>query len=260
MTMKREVFCAVTAVFFISGCATSTVRLESNTPGAAIYKAKTLHGPWQRVPDQYSITPLTLRLAERDRDGFLKAKKYGFSDSEAVPVSKVINLEKYSFSISALMRGTVYDQFYDKSIVQANIPETERKNVAVLDFSISPASIGDDSAVILTELFQDVLVKAKAFNVIDRRRMESVLKELKLQQSGVTNADAAASLGKLLNAQEILMGTVRGLGSKRIVSVSMVDVETSKIIYSDTGQYQSEEDLKALALVLANKLTATRFR
>lgn len=253
--MRWLIFYTIPAALIFSGCATSKILLESNPVGASIYKSETLPGAWQRVPDSYSTTPVVLNLYGSDKDLFLKARKYGFGDSEVTPIFKLMGLEKFTFSLSPLMRDNVYDLFYEKSILQANIPENDRKNIAIMEFSVSPSSIGSDIATMLAELFQDILVKAKAFNVIERRRIETVLKEQKLQQSGITDIEKAASLGKILNAQEILLGAIRGLDNKKIVSLSIIDVESSKIIYSDTGQYQTEKDIKDLVLELVNRLT-----
>lgn len=256
--MRMMLLYALPVIFAFSGCATSSILIESDSPGASIYKAVDLSGPWQRIPDSYSTTPLTLSLPDSNRNYFLKAKKYGFTDSDAVPVSKLNGLEKYTFSLSLIMRDKVFDQFYDKSILQAYVKESDRKNIAIVGFSATP-NVGAEVPGILTEVFQDIIVKTKAFNVVERRRIDPVLKELKLQQSGLTDTEGAASLGRILNAQEIFLGTVQSIGGYKIVSVSMVDVQTAKIIYSDAGQYETEKDMRDLALTLVNKLISTRF-
>jgi len=65
--------------------------------------------------------------------------------------------------------------------------------------------------------------------VIERGAINSILKEMEIQRSGLTAADAV-KIGKGLNAKKVLFGSVRRFGdSTYITTARVVDVETQQI-------------------------------
>jgi TolB-like protein len=65
--------------------------------------------------------------------------------------------------------------------------------------------------------------------VIERSAIESVMRELQLQRSGLTAADAVR-VGRGLNARKVLNGSVRRFGDDTyIILVRIVDVETQQV-------------------------------
>ncbi|MCB4792801.1 MAG: PorV/PorQ family protein [Elusimicrobia bacterium] len=105
-------------------------------------------------------------------------------------------------------------------------------NVAVLDFqALAPISMSE--ATFTTEIFRSSLVKSKRYKIVDRNNMEKVLAEQGLQQTGCTSNECAVKMGKLLNVNKIVSGTFGKLGAHYLLTISVLDVETSEIIYSD---------------------------
>jgi hypothetical protein len=74
------------------------------------------------------------------------------------------------------------------------------------------------------------LLERKRFDLIERRRMEDVLRELRLSQSDLVQPEAAVKMGKILAAQGLLFGSVAaGEGSMEIY-LRLVDAETGLVI------------------------------
>jgi len=73
------------------------------------------------------------------------------------------------------------------------------------------------------------LQKTKKYNVVERDRLDAVLAELKLANDGVVDAAAAARVGKMLGATQIVMGSVLQAFGRYRIDARMVDVETGGV-------------------------------
>ena len=100
-------------------------------------------------------------------------------------------------------------------------PTSARRRVAVLDFDYatvhsyvaglygSDVDIGKGVATMLvTELVQN-----GTYTIIERTQVERILNEHNLQQEGQLDASTAATLGRLLGADAIIIGSITQFGS-----------------------------------------------
>jgi len=129
-------------------------------------------------------------------------------------------------------------------------------NVAVSDLEAQGVS-GSDAAVV-ADMLRGELVKTGAVNVLERQNMQRVMAEQAFQQTGCTSAECAVKLGKLLNVNRIITGSVGKLGDMYFVNVRIVDVETASMVWSDRAEAKVvsalAKELKPLAQRLAKKL------
>lgn len=102
----------------------------------------------------------------------------------------------------------------------------EKKKLAVTYFVAQ--GITEDAAKIATSLLEGKLVNSKYVTLIERNQINKVLDELKIQISGL-NESSAVDIGKQLNANYILIGTLNKLGSTIILTTKLVNVETAQI-------------------------------
>jgi len=105
--------------------------------------------------------------------------------------------------------------------------QTNLKNISVLRFlaqNVSPVE-----AEIVSDLLSVALVESKQYSVIDRNNMDKILKEQSFQQTGCTDSECAVQIGRLLNMDYMITGTLAKLGSSYFITVSIIDVETSRI-------------------------------
>jgi opacity protein-like surface antigen len=103
-----------------------------------------------------------------------------------------------------------------------------------------------------------MLVKTNSFNVVERGKMDAILNEVGLQQTGCTSTECAVEIGKILNVQQMITGTIGKIGETYTIDVVLIEVETSQIIKSFTYNYQGKLDgLLSFMASIANELAKT---
>lgn len=134
--------------------------------------------------------------------------------------------------------------------------DINKVNIAVIDLDnrggFSKTEIG-----ILTDRLRSMLVGYSTFDVVDRRLMEEILNEQGFQLSGCTSKDCAVEAGKILGVEQMVSGSIGLFGTLYIIDISLIDVETSRIVKSITRDYRGEmegliEVIKSVAEELAN--------
>jgi hypothetical protein len=73
-------------------------------------------------------------------------------------------------------------------------------------------------------------VEPPAFRLVERGQLDQVLKELGLQQTGLVDSATAIKLGKMVQAQAVLIGSVsdRGPGSAVVINARLINTETGE--------------------------------
>ncbi len=238
------------------GCISHKLLIKSVPQGASVYRAHSLQGPWSRIPNSRVKTPCYITYSDIDSDYLLKVKKYGYQDSEVVPIKNIINKGEYVFKLQPLESNKFYDEFYGKSIFQVN-QAGKRKNIGIMDFIAQDRD--QEKSFFATEFMQDVLLKTKAFNIVDRRNLGKIVKEIELQQTGLTETEKAIKVGKILNIEEMVIGATGKLGDYNIVSFTVIDIATGRVIYSDSKKFEKDKELFESIVELVNKFIQDRF-
>ena len=116
----------------------------------------------------------------------------------------------------------------------------ERMSVAVLPIeqkSGTPqAVVGVDDGIMAS------LYKLNRFDLVERQRLDAVLQEQKLSAADLVNKDTAVSLGKIVSASCILMGSALERSESVEIYTRVVDTETSEII-AEVDVYGESVDL-----------------
>lgn len=118
---------------------------------------------------------------------------------------------------------------------------------------------------VLSEAIDDqllnILVNQRRFDLVERVQLDQILQEHKLSQSPIVDPATAIRLGKLINAEGTLIGTVVEQPHALEVLIRFVDVETSQIhaavdVYDDVEaeQHLPRQRLRTLIEGLAWKL------
>ena len=109
-------------------------------------------------------------------------------------------------------------------------PTHERIAAAVLD--IIPQNVTAGEAALITELLKDELLKINLYALVEKQQLDAVIAEQSFQHFGLTEAERAVDLGKILNVKTIFIGSLGKIGNVRILAVRMVDVESGEIVKS----------------------------
>lgn len=111
----------------------------------------------------------------------------------------------------------------------ANINKLPNRRVAVADFTdIEGNEITEGKLIaeqIITYLAQNTNVK-----VIERKQLNKVLAEQKLTMLGLTESDNVQKVGKLLNVDGIVSGTIAYLEDTKEINARMIEVNTGLIL------------------------------
>ena len=105
------------------------------------------------------------------------------------------------------------------------------------------------SAMLITDLNNNT----GTLQLIERDKIESLLKEIVLSQGGSVDESTAIRAGKILGAQSIAFGSFMVLGEQVRMDVRIIKVETGELIIAEstTG---SRDDFMELESKLASKI------
>lgn len=110
------------------------------------------------------------------------------------------------------------------------VPQTKKQkyNLGILD--ITPNGVSKDVAKSLTGRLSTEIVNTGRFNVVEREKIQSILDEYKLRQSGLINDEkAVAKVGELLGVQAVLVGSVGKIGETFVVDIRLIIVHTGRV-------------------------------
>jgi TolB-like protein len=123
------------------------------------------------------------------------------------------------------------------------------------DSSLRPLERG------FAELLTTDLSRSSKLTVVERARIQTLLDELALQQSGRTDAATNVRAGRLLRAGRVVQGSILQVGSSELrVDAAVLDVPTSEVRGSARGEGEIDKlfDLeKRIALGLFDQLGVT---
>lgn len=154
-----------------------------------------------------------------------------------------------------LLTSMAYAEEQQEILTSVPIAEEQRKiNIAILDFK--PLGVSASEATFITEFFRSGIVASRAFKVIDKANMDRVLAEQGFQQTGCTTQECAVQMGKLLNVQNMITGNFGRLAGMYQITISLVEVETGEITYSDSANCESGRELQSISNDLADRLIA----
>lgn len=134
--------------------------------------------------------------------------------------------------------------------------QQKKTNVAVIDFQ-SSGGFEKSELTILTNRFRNMLVQTQAFEVVERDKMNEILKEQDFTLSDNCNsAECVVQVGQLLGVEAIIGGDVGLFGETYTIDLRMIDVTTGKILRTETQDYFGKRDgLLAVMQSMAQGLT-----
>ena len=120
------------------------------------------------------------------------------------------------------------------------------KTVAVVDFTDLQGNV-TESGKLLAEDFSAALVDSdKGFDIVDKSRLESILKANRLTASGITDPNTAKKLGKVAGVDAIVTGTIIPFGNIVRTSAKLLLTQTGKVICVCRGNIPKPKAIKEL--------------
>jgi TolB-like protein len=115
-----------------------------------------------------------------------------------------------------------------------------KKIIAIKDFEVIMGR-NEEVAKYVQEDVTTALVNSGQFNVVERSKLQSVLDELAMAQTGLINAAGAKQIGKLLGADIVLTGTLAATGDEWNVNLRLINTETGLIAAALNKQGRLQE-------------------
>lgn len=137
--------------------------------------------------------------------------------------------------------------------------QSEQKTLAVVDFENHTGDAGQDHLKRgIAESLMTKLARRTELTLVERSQLDKAIKELGFGQSVYADAGKAKEVGKMLNADYLVTGDVVKAGNRFEINVRMIDVETAKVLVSESYAFQSENDILVavdyLSLLIPRKL------
>jgi hypothetical protein len=117
-------------------------------------------------------------------------------------------------------------------------------------------------ALILSEALREELFSLGYFTLINRENIVELSREIKLQQSGMTEEKTAVQLGKWLNANEAVTGRLTAVGNTLILQAKRTDIQTLGTLGYGSIKCEAgrEDELLSGISGLAKKLAESKHR
>ncbi len=136
----------------------------------------------------------------------------------------------------------------------------QRPGVAVLQFDNGGthgpnADKGDfaDFGVGLQQMLLTELSQSSNLRIIERGRLNELMKEQDLAAQGRVQADGAARIGKLVGARYVILGSFTDVYGQFRMDTRVVDVETGEILKTESVQGQ-EQKIYGMLVDMASKI------
>ncbi len=134
------------------------------------------------------------------------------------------------------------------------ISSGETITLAVLGFANRNTSA--DMASAAGDFIVSQLANRSNVRLVERAAIDKVLAEVRFENNGLTSAEDAAKIGRMLNASTVLLGSLSALGESMVASVRMVETESARVLGAReiVCNRCTPEDVPSLAALLAKAL------
>ena len=99
----------------------------------------------------------------------------------------------------------------------------------------------------ITDILTEAIFNTGSVKIIERGNLEKIIKEQKLQASGLIDERTAKDVGKVSGADYVCYGSIKDIGQKFTISARVVDVETGEICAMSRDTIEKDEYLLSLA-------------
>jgi len=209
-----------------AGCGQNTIaNRSSNVYGFSFIEGKVI----EKVGEKVVVEIVNKEIVEGNR--YIDKLANSIIKNSFFVVGMQTSIDNHQATIADI-RGKQITFLLPETILQNNqmvkifIP---KKTIAVMDFSL----IGIDNNTMNKFAMEDMttkLVQSGQYLVVERTKLNAILEEHKLADSGLLDEKSSSQLGKLVAADIILTGTFSKRGSNWIVNLRLVDVKTGIIL------------------------------
>jgi len=111
------------------------------------------------------------------------------------------------------------------------VGEAERPRMAMLP--LEAEGVSETDASIASQYLTTELIRQGRFEVLEREYMAQIMEEQAMVLT-CTDVECAIEIGKVLAAENVMVGSVTRSGGNYIISVRLIDVERGEVLASTT--------------------------
>jgi TolB-like protein len=141
------------------------------------------------------------------------------------------------FSRRSLMRRLTLVAFI--FIIVLSVPllaqADEKPLISVLDFKTSGISRAE--VEVFVDFLSSHIIDTGKFRVIDRMQREALLREMEFSYDDCTDEGCQLEVGRLLAANQIVVGSVGRVGERYLLTIKLIDVQTGEAIKTGSEKY-----------------------
>lgn len=127
----------------------------------------------------------------------------------------------------------------------------DRVRLAVLD--LSAVNVPEFYAATVRDRIEVSLYKSDKIDLLERNKVQLVLKEHNLMAGACRDESCAIQIGKFLSATHVIVGSVTHLDGYT-VTIRVVDVMRGKIVYADSENVSSKEEIAKASVKLSGRI------
>jgi len=139
--------------------------------------------------------------------------------------------------------------------ISNQIVSVERKNLGILKTISYDKNIDNKYIDIISSFFEEEFMQYSEYSLVDRKEMNRVLSELKLQQTGIINDNSNENIGKFVGADLLLTSTLNRNESIYIVTCRLLDTKYNKVINVSTGKCSTLDKLDGAVKGCSRRIT-----
>jgi curli biogenesis system outer membrane secretion channel CsgG len=102
--------------------------------------------------------------------------------------------------------------------------------MTVVLFPLDRKGPGDGGGALLEDMLLGSLLERRRFEMVERERLEALLREARLSRSDLADPSTAVRLGRILAAEAVLIGSILQKEGSLDIFVRLVDTETTLIL------------------------------
>jgi|GEM_PF-446280 len=116
--------------------------------------------------------------------------------------------------------------------------------IAVMDFK---NLTGQADLQFLAEAVPEILITDLSIStqlvIVERDRLEQLLREMQLSLSGVIDTSTAAEIGAMLGAESILTGSILYAGDRYRIDARLIEVQSSAVVLAEKYEWESDDEI-----------------
>ncbi|MBI3946737.1 MAG: discoidin domain-containing protein [Armatimonadetes bacterium] len=135
--------------------------------------------------------------------------------------------------------------FLARPALAADSPAAQTSRLAIFPLRCTDTDLGLGRSIFL-RLYDEMLLYPE-FAVVERARLQDLLQEQRIGESGLVDSDTAARLGKLLGASHALLGEVLTTAGSCKLALRLAEVETGRVLMTAEKPVPQVEDADEIA-------------